>query len=153
MFDLMPHSRRSGRELVRFRDEMDNLFNRFFDMDIPITRRFFGDGEWAPKLDVAEGKEDITVRAELPGCEIEDINVKLDRRVLTISGEKKQEKEEKDESVHRKERFYGSFTRMLELPADVEQENIDATYKKGVLKLVFRKTRSSEAKKITIKAG
>lgn len=153
MFDLMPHRRRSGQELARFRDEIDNLFNRFFDMDFPISRRFFGEGEWAPKVDMAEGKEDITVQAEIPGCDVGDIDVKLDQRSLTISGEKKQEKEDRSENVHRVERSYGAFTRMLQLPADVDPENIDATYKKGVLKLVFKKIQSSEAKKIDIRSG
>ncbi len=151
MFDLMPHRRRGGRELVSFRDEIDNLFNRFFDMDVPLSRSLFGQGNWAPRVDVVEGKESITVKAEVPGCEIEDIDVKLDRRTLTISGEKKQEKEEKDDNVHRVERLYGSFTRMVELPADVDPEKIDATYKKGVLNLVFTKTLVSEPKKIAIK--
>lgn len=153
MFDLLPTRRRSGKELARFRDEMDNLFNRFFDTDFPISRRFFGEGEWTPRVDIVEGKEDITVKAELPGCEIEDIDVKLDRRTLTISGEKKQEKEEKDENIHRVERVYGSFTRVLDLPADVDPDSIDATYKKGILNLVFKKTRASEARKIAIKTG
>ncbi|BBO74104.1 type III effector protein [Desulfosarcina widdelii] len=153
MFDLMPHRRRSGRELVRFRDEMDSLFNRFFDMDLPISRRFFGEGDWAPRVDVVEGKDDITVQAEIPGCEVGDIDVKLDRRTLTISGEKKQEKEDKGENVHRVERSYGTFSRMLQLSADVDPKNIDATYKKGVLKLVFKKIQSSETKKIDIKSG
>lgn len=151
MFDLMPHRRRSGREMVSFKDEMDNLFNRFFDMDLPISRRLFGDGEWAPRVDVIEGKGDITVKVEIPGCEAKDIDVKLDGRTLKISGEKKQEKEEKDENFHRVERSYGSFCRMVELPAEVIQEDIDAIYKKGVLKLAFKKARESEAKKIEIK--
>lgn len=153
MFDLMPQKRRPGGELVRFRDEMDNLFNRFFDMDFPISRRFFGEGEWAPRVDVAEGKDEITVQAEMPGCDVGDIDVKLDRRTLTISGEKKQEKEDKGENIHRVERSYGTFSRMLQLPADVDPETIDATYKKGVLNLVFKKMKSSEAKKINIKTG
>lgn len=153
MFDLMPHRRRSGRELVRLRDEMDSLFNRFFDMDVPLSRRFFGEGEWSPRVDVVEGKAEITVKAELPGCEIDDIDVKLDRRRLTISGEKKKAREETEDNVHRVERLYGSFTRVVDLPADVDAEAIDATYKKGVLKLVFRKTQASEAKKIAIKTG
>jgi HSP20 family protein len=139
--------------MVSFKDEMDNLFNRFFEMDLPISRRLFGDGEWAPRVDVIEGKGDITVKAEIPGCEAKDIDVKLDGRTLKISGEKKQEKEEKDENFHRVERSYGSFCRMVELPAEVIQEDIDAIYKKGVLKLVFKKARESEAKKIEIKTG
>lgn len=98
-----------------------------------------------------EGKGDITVKAEIPGCEAKDIDVKLDGRTLKISGEKKQEKEEKDENFHRMERSCGSFYRMVELPAEVIQEDIDAVYKKGVLKLVFKKARESEVKKIEIK--
>lgn len=152
MFDLMPHRRRSGSELVRFRDEMDKLFNRFFEMEFPLSRRFFGDGEWAPRLDVSEGKGEVTVKAEIPGCDAKDIAVKLEGRLLTISGEKKQEKEEKDESFHRVERTYGSFRRMVELPGEVDPEAIDATYKKGILKLVFKKTQASEVKNIEIKA-
>ena len=132
---------------------MDNLFNRFFDMDFPISRRFFGDGEWTPRVDVIEGKGEITVKAEIPGCEVKDIDVKLDGRTLTISGEKKQEKKEKDENLHSVERTYGSFCRMVELPGEVNPEDIDATYKKGVLKLVLKKTRETEDKKIEIKTG
>ena len=147
MFDLMPHRRRFGRDLVSFRDEMDSLFNRFFDIDIAGGRRLFGEGLWAPRVDVSEGKSEITVKAEIPGCEAKDIDVKLDGRVLTISGEKKQEKEEKEENVHRLERTYGSFCRTLELPAEVSPEAIDATYKKGVLKLVLKKTGDSKTRK------
>lgn len=153
MFDLMPQRKRFGREMVRLRDEMDHLFNRIFDMDFPISRRLFREGEWAPRLDVSEGKADITVRAEVPGCDADDIDVRLDGRTLTISGEKKQEKEEKDENFHRLERTYGSFSRFVELPAEVDPQEIDATYKKGVLRLVFRKVRASEAKKIEIKTS
>jgi HSP20 family protein len=137
--------------MVSFKNEMENLFNRFFDMDLPISRRLFGDGEWAPRVDVIEGNGDITVKAEIPGCEAKDIDVNLDGRTLKISGEKKQEKEEKNENFHRVERSYGSFCRMVELPAEVIQEDIDAVYKKGVLKLVFKKARESEVKKIKIK--
>lgn len=102
-------------------------------------------------MDVIEGKGDITVKAEIPGCEAKDIDVKLDGWTLKISGEKKQEKEEKDENFHRLERAYGSFCRVVELTAEVIQEDIDAIYKKGVLKLVFKKARESEVKKIEIK--
>ena len=102
---------------------------------------------------MVDGKGKITVKAEIPGCEAKDIDVKLDGRMLTISGEKKQEKEEKDENFHRVERTYGSFSRMVELPGEVNPEDVDATYKKGVLKLVLKKIRETEAKKIEIKTG
>ncbi|MFO7643060.1 MAG: hypothetical protein R6W95_01635 [Desulfosarcina sp.] len=90
MFDLMPFKRRPGKALASFRNEIDDLFNRFFDMDTPVSRRLFGEGEWVPRVDVVEGKGGITVKAEIPGCEIKDIDAQLDRRALIIRGEKKQ---------------------------------------------------------------
>lgn len=106
---------------------MDHLFNRFFESEGPLARRLLGEGGWMPRVDVSEGKDDITVNAEIPGCRAEDFDVRLDGRVLTISGEKKQEKEEKEENFHRVERSYGSFSRMVELPGEVEPEAIEAT--------------------------
>ena len=153
MFDLMPWRKREGKDLVGFKNELDNLFNRFFDLDFPISREFFKEGEWVPRVDVSEGKKEITVKAEIPGCNAKDIDVSLEGQILTIKGEKKQEKEEKEENFHRVERSYGSFTRKMNLPAEVDQENIDASYKKGVLKLVFKKTKISEGKKIEIKTS
>ena len=153
MFDLIPHRRRFGKDVVSLKDEMDNLFNRFFDMDFPVSRRFSGEGRWTPRVDVIEGKGEITVKAEIPGCDAGDIDVRLDGRTLTISGEKKQEKEEKNENFHRVERTYGSFRRMVELPGEVDPEDIDASYKKGVLTMVCKKIRETEAKKIDIKTG
>ncbi len=153
MFDLMPYRKRSGRDLINFRDEMDHLFNRFFGMESPISRRLFGDGDWVPRLDISEAKDEITVKVEIPGCEAKDIDVKLDGRTLKISGEKKQEKEEKGENFHRVERTFGSFSRMVELPGEVDVKAIEATYKEGVLKLVFKKTETTEAKKIEIKTS
>ncbi len=153
MFDLLPSKKRFNRDMVRFRDEMDNLFQRFFDMDFPVSRRFFGEGDWAPRVDISEAQGEITVKAEIPGCEAKDIDVKLEGRLLVISGEKKQGTEENEENYHRVERTYGKFSRMLELPVEVNQEDIDATYKKGVLKLIFKKTEAADTKKIEIKAG
>ena len=153
MFDLMSWRKREGKDLVGFKNELDNLFNRFFDLDFPISREFFKEGEWVLRVDVSEGKKEITVKAEIPGCNAKDIDVSLEGQILTIKGEKKQEKEEKEENFHRVERSYGSFTRRMNLPAEVDQENIDASYKKGVLKLVFKKTKISEGKKIDIKTS
>jgi len=151
MFELLPHRRRFGKEMVSFKDEVNDLFNRFFDLDLPVSQRLFSMREWAPRVDVIEGKGEIAVKVELPGCEVEDIDVTLDGRILNITGEKKQEKEEKDDNFHRVERTSGSFYRMLELPGDVDPGDIDATYKKGVLNLVLKKIRETEAKKIEIK--
>jgi HSP20 family protein len=96
MFDLMPWRKREGKDLVGFKSELDNLFNRFFDLDFPISREFFKEGQWLPRMDVSEGKKEITVQAEIPGCDAKDIDVNLDGRTLTIKGEKKQNKEQKE---------------------------------------------------------
>ena len=153
MFDLMPWRKRAGSDLVGFKKEMDSLFNRFFDIDFPLSRDFIQAGEWAPRLDVAESEKQITVKAEIPGCDVGDIDISLEGRRLTIKGEKKEEKEEKEKNYLRVERAHGHFTRTLELPTDVDESAVEATYKKGVLKVVLNKTTPSENKKIEIKTG
>jgi HSP20 family protein len=150
MFDLKSKHKGEGRELVKFRDELDNLFNRFFELDFPSVRSFFREDAWTPRLDVSESGTAITVKAELPGCEVENIDVSLEGRRLTIKGEKKDEKEEKDTNLHRVERAYGMFSRSIELPAEVESKDVEATYKKGVLTVVMKKTKSAAAKKIKV---
>jgi HSP20 family protein len=94
-----------------------------------------------------KGRKEITVKAEIPGVEADDLDVSLDERMLIIGGERKQEKEEKEENYHRMERSYGHFRRAVQLPADVDPQKIEASYKKGVLKIVSKKTKESEVKK------
>lgn len=149
MFYLKP-KQKEGREIVRFRDELDNLFNRFFDMDFPSMRSFFREDAWTPRVDVSESGTAITVKAELPGCDIENIDVSLEGRRLTIKGEKKDEKEEKGANMHRVERAYGYFSRSLELPAEVDAKDVEASFKKGVLTVALKKIKSAAAKKIKI---
>lgn len=153
MFDLTPWGKRELKDLVGIKKELDNLFNRFFDADFPSARELFSKKEWAPRVDVSEGEKEITVKAEIPGCDAKDIHVSIEGRTLTIKGEKKREKEEKEENHHRVERSYGYFSRTLELPVEVDQENVDAKYKKGVLRLVFTKTKEAKGKHIEIKTG
>jgi HSP20 family protein len=153
MFELTSSKRREGKDLMSFKRELDNLFNHFFDIDFPMPRRLFKDQLWTPRVDVSEGEKEITVKAEIPGCEAKDIDVSLEGRTLTIKGEKKQEQEEKTENLHRIERAYGFFSRTLELQAEVDQENIKASYKRGVLNLVFQKTGQAKGRKITIESN
>jgi HSP20 family protein len=96
MFEMMPWKNREGKVVPQFRNELDNLFNRFFDLDFPTLRERCSDVSWNPRIDVAEGNKDITVKAEIPGVDVKDINISLDGRRLTIKGEKKQESEEKE---------------------------------------------------------
>jgi HSP20 family protein len=138
-------------EMDRLRNEMERLYDRFFDLR-PF-RRFTEEGEWMPTVDVSETEKEIIVSAEIPGVEAKNIDVNLDGSVLTIKGERKREREEKEESFHRIERSYGSFYRALQLTSEVDGERIKATYKKGVLRITLPKTKRETGKKIEINAG
>jgi HSP20 family protein len=151
MFEIMPWKKRGGKEISRFGSELDSLYDRFFGRGSTISNGFLQEEALFPVLDISEGKKAITVKAEIPGIEAEDLDVSLDERTLVIKGEKKQEKEDKEENYHRMERSYGYFRRTLQLPADVDPQKVEASYKKGVLKVVLKKTKESEAKKIQIR--
>ena len=152
MFELMPWKKREQRGLTNLRRNFDDIANRFFDRDFWAPGDLFREDRLLPSVDISEGKKNITVKAEIPGVEANDIDISLSGKLLTIKGEKKQEKEEKDENYHRMERSYGYFNRTIELPAEVDPEKVDASYKKGVLKIELKKTRESETKKIEIKS-
>ncbi len=106
-----------------------------------------------PPLDVSETDDHIIVKADLPGIEVKDLDISVVGNVLTIKGEKKQEKEEKNESYHRIERVYGSFSRSITLPKAVKTEGIEAIYKDGVLKITIPKAEESRRKKIEVKVS
>ena len=153
MSAMMPWKRTAGKELTHLRREMDNLFDRFFNMDFPLTSGLLKEGRWSPKVDIIEREGDIRVKAEIPGVDVKDIDLKLEGRMLTIKGEKKSEKEEKEENYHRLERAYGYFNRSLELPAEVDPETVEAQFKKGVLTVVMKKIQAKETRKIDIKTS
>jgi HSP20 family protein len=143
-FELTPW--RPFRELTTLRDEMERMWERFFKESMEPFR-----GEWAPSLDVSETKNNIVVKAEVPGMDAKDIDISLAGNLLTIKGEKKQEKEEKDENYHRVERSYGAFTRVVRLPQEVQSNKIKADYKNGVLKITLPKSEEAKRKEIKIK--
>ena len=109
-------------------------------------------GTWVPSVDVSETADKIVVKAEIPGIDSKDIDISLSGDVLTIKGEKKSEREEKEENYHLVERSYGSFTRSLRLPVGVEADKIEASYKQGVLTVTCPKKEEVKAKPIEIKA-
>ncbi len=149
MRELVPWTRRG--ELSRLRNEVDNLFDRFLDWR-PFGQTTEG-GMWNPALDISESPKQVVVKAELPGMDPKDIDISLHDNVLTLKGERKQEKQEKEENYHRVERSYGSFMRSFRLPAEVQPDKVDATYKDGVLTVKLNKTAKSAAKKIEIKVN
>jgi HSP20 family protein len=146
--DLKP--RRPFRELTTLRDEMDNLWRRFLE-EWPSTELF--GREWAPAFDVLETKENIVVKAEIPGMEAKDIDISLVGDTLTVKGEKRQETEEKNENFHRVERNYGAFSRSIRLPGDVQSDKIKANCKNGVLKITLPKSEETKKREIKIRVG
>jgi HSP20 family protein len=138
-------------EFERMRRDMDRLWNSFFEEE--SRRKGESKGEWFPSLDVSETKNEIVVKAEIPGIDPKDIDISLADGVLTIRGEKKQEKEEKDENYHLIERSYGSFTRSVRVPGEVKSDRISATYKNGLLKVSLPKSEEAKKKEIKIKVG
>jgi len=138
------------REVSRLRSEMDRLWDEYFG----AGRRAFRPMEeaWLPAVDVSETGDKITVKAEIPGMEAKDIDISMVGDTLVIKGEKKAEKEEKDENYHMVERSYGSFSRSMKLPATVDPDNVDASYKNGVLTIVLPKKEEVKPKPIEIKA-
>jgi len=103
-------------------------------------------------FDVSQTEKELIVKAEVPGMDKKDININLSDGLLTISGEKKQEKEEENEKYHFVERSYGKFSRTMRLPAEVETDKADATYKDGVLKVTLPKSEATKPKKIEVKS-
>ena len=159
--DLMPIRRKERDVSVRREEEhpffalqrrMNEMFDSFF-------RDFEGEpfGEWrdqfVPTIDVKEDDKELTVTAELPGMDEKDIDVLLERNALTLKGEKKEEKEEKDKNYWHMERRYGSFQRVIPLPEGVDTDKATASFKKGVLHITVPKTEQAKAavKKITVK--
>ncbi|MDP3479608.1 MAG: Hsp20/alpha crystallin family protein [Desulfoprunum sp.] len=145
MFDLLPFKRRSS-----------NVPNVISDMDDMVKRMWYGfpfhnlqddlDIGWSPRLDVSETDQAIEILADLPGMEKKDISVSLEDDLLTIKGERKEEKENKDKQYHTIERRTGSFYRALRLPVEVDIERSEANFKDGVLTLKLPKTKDSKKK-------
>ena len=153
MFGILPWKRKKENHTNEFRREIDNLYDRFFEPNFLPSSYMFGEGKWDPTIDISEGRKDITVRAEIPGIEAKDFDISIDDRLLTIKGEKKQEHREEEETYYRVERSYGYFNRTIELPAAVSPDKVDATYKRGILKIKLRKSKESESKRIKITTG
>jgi HSP20 family protein len=126
--------------------------NRIFELNFP-ARPAEAFGDWAPALDAFEDKDKYTVSVELPGLKKEDINVTVHDGVLTVSGERKSEKEVKEGTVHRTERYYGKFSRSVSLPAAVRAEKVAANYRDGVLTVEIPKAEEAKPKQIEVKVS
>ena len=142
---------RSDNPFIPLQREIDRLFVNFTQGFPALSTG--GAAELLPNLDVTETDKQIEITAELPGLEEKDVQVNLADNVLTIRGEKKAEKEEKDKTYRLVERSYGSFVRSLELPEGVNADAIKASIDKGVLKVTVPKPAPVQMKKIDVKAA
>jgi HSP20 family protein len=140
-----------AREVNTLQNEMNRLFNTFFDTPLPnggaVGRR------WLPAMDLVETDEDFVLRADLPGLSEQDVSIELEDNVLTISGERKAEHEQKGEGYYRVERASGSFSRALTLPEGVDPEAIKASFDKGVLEVRVPKPEQRKPRKVAISVG
>ncbi|HUT29297.1 MAG TPA: Hsp20/alpha crystallin family protein [Sedimentisphaerales bacterium] len=142
---LLPVHKRPGSDLAMLHRDMDDLFNAFFGGWPTYEHKLW------PAIDVAEDDNAIVVKAEVPGCKPDDIDVSVHGNTLTISGEKKHEQEKKEKGYYHVERSYGSFRRDLNLPNDVDPAKIEATCKDGVLSVTLPKAERAKPTKIKIK--
>jgi HSP20 family protein len=125
---------------------MENLFSRALGEDGGSTWL----SEFTPRVNLAETDKAYEVTAEIPGLKPEDIHVELERDMLTISGERKEEEEEKGKTFHRVERRYGTFRRAMTLPDAAVAEKVNAEYKDGVLKVVVPKAKEARPTKVKV---
>ncbi len=153
--DLMPmRGKRSGEHpLSRVRDEIDDVFDRFFRDPFGTSLGLLNQTASFPRLDLSETDNEVTVRAELPGVRPEDVNLEVTGNVLRISGQKSEEHEEMSRDFRYSERQYGSFARTIQLPTGVDANNVDATYKDGVLCIRMPKHPEAQPKRIEVRAG
>lgn len=108
-------------------------------------------GDWSPRVDIVETEKSFQIKAELPEIKKEDVKVTIDNGALTVQGERKQEKEEKGKKFHRVERHFGSFMRSFTLPENVDQENVTASFKDGMLTLELKKVEPIKPKGIEVR--
>jgi HSP20 family protein len=139
---------RPMRQMENIQDEVNRVFDSFFST--PMRRRGEDMGAWLPDVDIVEDKDRIDVQVDLPGMEKDDIKVSVEDNILTIKGERKSFKEEKDKTYHQVERTYGKFTRSFSLPSTVDGSKIKANYKNGVLKIELPKTEAVKPKEIPV---
>jgi HSP20 family protein len=166
--DLLPWNRNKDELEIRqepeqdpvlaLQDEIDNLFDDFFNRPFGLLRRpsrgFETLRKFSPSIDVSETAKQVNIKAELPGMEADDIDLEVRDEMVLIRGEKKSEREQKDEQFYRLERSYGSFHRSIPLPAEIDVDKAKANFKNGVLSIKLPKVKPSQPRrKIDVKAG
>ena len=136
------------RDVIALQNRVNSLFREMNEGDNPLTTASFG-----PAVDVYEDAKKVVLKLEVPGMEEKDLDIRIENNTLTVKGERKLEKDEKEENFHRIERRYGSFYRAFTLPSTVDTENVQASYNAGVLKLELNKKAEAQPKQIKVNVG
>ena len=171
MFNLTPwrakrvaiHHKQDEHPAHRLQLELNRLFEEFFSTptgdsfgELPalFSQQQFS-GDLSPRIDMSETDEEVLVKVELPGMTEKDVDVSISKDMLTIAGEKKQEKEEKEKGWYRMERQYGSFSRSIQLPYEIDEDKAEALYKHGVLTVRMPKAQvqQNSSKTISVQRG
>ncbi len=134
-------------ELRAMQEQMNRLLDLAWSKEQGEELR---EGVWQPLVDIYEDSETVVIKAELPGMEQKDIEVKIENNTLVLRGERKHDQEIQKENYHRIERFYGTFQRSFSLPQTVDQEKVQATCDKGVLTVILPKKEETKPKQITV---
>ncbi len=147
---LMKWNRSSVMDPFRHLLDLQDDMNRLFDISLAKMPKEVIPTEWVPAVNVTEERDRFVVKADLPGIEQDKIDIEIQDNVLTIKGERSEEKEEKDKNFLRRECFYGAFERSLALPTDVDAGKAEAEYKDGVLIVTLPKKEEKKAKQIKL---
>jgi HSP20 family protein len=140
-------------ELHTMQNEMNRLFNTFFDSPTPSNGGNAAVRRWIPAMDVVETEDHFVLRADLPGLAENDVKIEAEDNVLTIAGERKSEHEQRSEGYYRVERAFGSFSRSLTLPEGVNADAIQASFDNGVLEVRIPKPEQHKPRKVQISLG
>ena len=140
------------RELNTIQSEMNRLFNTFFDAPTP-GNGMLAQRRWLPAMDLVETEDDFVLRADLPGLSEDDVNIEVEDNVLTVSGERKAEHEERKEGYYRVERSSGHFSRSLTLPDGIDPAAVKAQFDRGVLEVRIPKPEARKPRKVAISVG
>ncbi len=151
---LMKWRKREVWDPFRYLSDLQEDMNRLFDLSLARLPRQLEDianVEWVPAVDVIDEKDKLRIKADLPGIKKEDVEINIEDGVLSIKGERQNEKEEKNKNYYRRECFYGVFERSISLPAEVDIGKAEANYKDGVLEIILPKKEESKPKQIKVK--
>jgi HSP20 family protein len=138
-----------SRDIFSIRDEMNRLFNEFFGRSSGMEHPWFS-GAWTPPVDLYDSGDALVLRAELPGCAKEDLSIELKEQTLTLKGERKPAMAVEEAQYHRRECTCGPFQRAFFLPTTIDQEQVTASFKDGVLELRLPKSEAAKSKRIII---